>query len=43
MAMANYKLILEYDGTAYNGFQIQNNGITIQGSNQHWPSWPRNR
>ena len=28
--MANYKLILEYDGTAYNGFQIQNNGITIQ-------------
>ena len=28
--MANYRLILEYDGTAYNGFQIQSNGITIQ-------------
>ena len=29
--MANYKLILEYDGTNYNGFQIQTNGVTIQG------------
>lgn len=29
--MANYKLVLEYDGTNYHGFQIQPNGITIQG------------
>lgn len=28
--MANYMLTLEYDGTAYSGFQIQKNGITIQ-------------
>ena len=29
--MANYKLVIEYDGTNYNGFQIQPNGITVQG------------
>lgn len=28
--MANYKLVLEYDGTAYAGFQIQHNGLTVQ-------------
>ena len=26
----NIKLILEYDGTAYHGWQRQKNGITIQ-------------
>ena len=28
--MRNYKLIIEYDGTAYHGWQIQNNDISIQ-------------
>jgi len=28
--MRNIKLILEYDGTAYSGWQIQPNGITVQ-------------
>lgn len=29
--MKNIKLIIEYDGTNYSGWQIQNNAITIQG------------
>jgi len=29
--MRNIKLIIEYDGTNYCGFQIQENGVTIQG------------
>lgn len=28
--MARYKAIIEYDGTNYGGFQIQNNALTIQ-------------
>jgi tRNA pseudouridine38-40 synthase len=28
--MRNIKLIIEYDGTAYSGWQVQPNGITIQ-------------
>lgn len=28
--MARFKAIIEYDGTCYGGFQIQNNAITIQ-------------
>lgn len=30
--MRNIKLILEYDGTSYAGWQIQNNAVTIQGT-----------
>ena len=29
--MRNIKLLLEYDGTNYSGWQIQENGITVQG------------
>ncbi len=29
--MRNYRLIVEYDGTNYHGFQVQNNHVTIQG------------
>ncbi|MDH5203940.1 MAG: tRNA pseudouridine(38-40) synthase TruA, partial [Nitrospirota bacterium] len=29
--MRKIKLLLEYDGTAYQGWQIQKNGLTIQG------------
>ena len=29
--MRNFKLVVEYDGTAYHGFQWQVNGATIQG------------
>ncbi|MDM8526264.1 tRNA pseudouridine(38-40) synthase TruA [Desulfococcaceae bacterium HSG8] len=29
--MKNFKLTIEYDGTAYHGWQIQKNGRTIQG------------
>lgn len=29
--MNNYKLIIQYDGTEYSGWQIQNNAKTIQG------------
>ncbi|MEW6127752.1 MAG: tRNA pseudouridine(38-40) synthase TruA [Acidobacteriota bacterium] len=29
--MQNYKIILEYDGTNYHGWQVQPNGRTIQG------------
>lgn len=29
--MANFKLIIEYDGTAYQGWQVQKNAATIQG------------
>ncbi len=28
--LANYKLVLSYDGTAYHGFQFQDNALTIQ-------------
>ena len=28
--MSNYKLIIQYDGTNYCGWQIQNNGISVQ-------------
>ncbi|NMB42178.1 MAG: tRNA pseudouridine(38-40) synthase TruA [Firmicutes bacterium] len=28
--MANYKLVISYDGTAYHGFQFQDNALTIQ-------------
>lgn len=28
--MANYKAVLAYDGTAYHGFQVQKNSLTIQ-------------
>ncbi len=28
--MSNYKLTIEYDGTDYSGWQIQNNAVTIQ-------------
>ena len=28
--MNNYKLTIQYDGTNYCGWQIQNNGISIQ-------------
>ncbi|MBI2341894.1 MAG: tRNA pseudouridine(38-40) synthase TruA, partial [Deltaproteobacteria bacterium] len=28
--MRNIKLIIEYDGTAYCGWQIQPNGVTVQ-------------
>lgn len=30
--MRNYKLIIEYDGTHYVGFQVQPKGVTIQGA-----------
>ena len=30
--MRNIKLILEYDGTNYLGWQKQKNGVTIQGT-----------
>ena len=30
MAMRNIKLVIEYDGTAYCGWQVQPNGITVQ-------------
>ncbi len=29
--MANFKLIIEYDGTEYQGWQRQKNAATIQG------------
>ena len=29
--LQNFKLLIEYDGTSYNGWQIQKNGRTIQG------------
>src|SRR5262250_2643826 len=29
--MQNYQIIVQYDGTNYHGWQIQPNGITIQG------------
>jgi len=32
--MRNLKLLLEYEGTNYSGWQIQENGITIQGEMQ---------
>ncbi len=31
MAMRNIKLIIEYDGTNYQGWQVQPKGVTIQG------------
>jgi tRNA pseudouridine38-40 synthase len=31
MSLHNYKLCIAYDGTNYNGWQVQANGITIQG------------
>lgn len=30
IGLANYKLILSYDGTAYHGFQFQRNALTVQ-------------
>jgi len=33
--MVNYKLILEYDGTDFSGFQIQPERRTVQGEMQH--------
>jgi len=30
--MKNIKLIVEYDGTNYSGWQKQNNNITVQGT-----------
>lgn len=30
--MPNYKIKIAYDGTAYNGWQIQKNGATVQGT-----------
>ena len=32
MSVMNIKLIIAYDGTAYHGWQIQKNGITVQES-----------
>jgi len=31
MAMKNFKLIIEYDGTGFNGWQVQTGGRTVQG------------
>ena len=28
--MGNYKLIIQYDGTSYAGWQIQENAVTVQ-------------
>jgi len=33
--MKNYKLIIEYDGTAYHGWQRQPNDATVQGEIEH--------
>jgi tRNA pseudouridine38-40 synthase len=30
--LQNFKIVIEYDGTAYQGWQRQNNGVTIQGT-----------
>ncbi|NVM22561.1 MAG: tRNA pseudouridine synthase A, partial [Desulfobacterales bacterium] len=30
--MSNFKVIIEYDGTAYHGWQRQNNAATVQGA-----------
>jgi tRNA pseudouridine38-40 synthase len=30
--LQNFKIVIEYDGTSYQGWQRQNNGITIQGT-----------
>ena len=27
----NYHIIIEYDGTGFNGWQLQKNGLSIQG------------
>ena len=29
--MFNYKLTIQYDGTDYSGWQIQQNAVTVQG------------
>ena len=33
--MKRVKLIVAYDGTNYNGWQVQPNGITIEGELNH--------
>jgi len=32
MLLGNFKLVIEYDGTAYQGWQRQNDGTTVQGT-----------